>query len=58
MADNNDFIPTLTLDPQGDEQSDAAAATMEAKKERDANAVKLDMSQLSEKEQQAVMEFS
>lgn len=58
MADNNEFIPKLTLDPSGD-TAVAAAATEQANNEaREANAVKLDMDQLSQAEQQAVIEFS
>ncbi len=57
MAENNEFIPTLTLDPTGD-TAVAAAAVEEHRQEREANAVKLDMSQLSENEQKAVLEFA
>ena len=58
MAENNEFIPELTLDPSG---STAAAAMAEAEtkeQEREANAVKLDMDQLSDAEQKAVLDFS
>lgn len=58
MAENNEFIPTLTLDPTGDTAVAAAAAVEEHRQEREANAVKLDMSQLSENEQKAVLEFA
>ena len=58
MADNTEFIPNLTLDPSGDTAAAAAAALEEHKQEREAKAIKLDMSQLSEAEQKAVMEFS
>lgn len=65
MAENNEFIPTLTLEPdleaaaieiENIEDSAASAAAREA--EREANAVRLDLSQLSEAEQKAVLEFA
>ena len=54
---NMDAVPTLTLDPSGTAAAQTAVSA-EAEKARDANAVKLDMSQLSETEQKAVMDFS
>ena len=56
MADNTEFVPTLTLDPMG--TAAATAAAEESDKARDAAAVKLDLSQLSDAEQKAVLDFS
>ena len=58
MADNNEFIPELTLNPTGETAAAAVQAEQANKEERDANAVKLDMSNLSENERKAVMDFA
>jgi len=60
MSDfNKEYVPSLTLDPSSSSGT-ASAVTFseEEQKKRDENAVKLDMSQLSEAEQKAVIEFS
>ncbi|MDR0445932.1 MAG: toxic anion resistance protein [Oscillospiraceae bacterium] len=60
MAENTTYTPTLTLSPD----SATAAATLtdtteeEALAKRDATAVKLDLSQLTEAEQKQVLDFS
>ena len=53
MADNKEFIPTLTLDP-----SSAAEAAVAPSAEEAQAAPNLDMSQLSEAEQKAVLDFA
>lgn len=58
MADNNEFIPELTLNPTGETAAAAVQAEQANKEERDANAVKLDMRNLSENERKAVMDFA
>jgi len=63
MTDSNmdmEFTPSLTLNPDMNTQTAAAQAAEEPAKqaERDANAVKLELSQLSEAEQKQVMDFS
>ncbi|MBR5381197.1 MAG: toxic anion resistance protein [Oscillospiraceae bacterium] len=57
MADSNtEFVPNLTLDPSG---AAAAQAVAEQSDEiREQNAVKLDLSQLSEAEKKAVEDFA
>jgi uncharacterized protein YaaN involved in tellurite resistance len=56
MPDNMDYAPTLTF---GDKAQAAAMETDEAlQAERDAVAVKLDISQLSEADQKTVREFA
>jgi uncharacterized protein YaaN involved in tellurite resistance len=58
MPENNiDFTPSLTLSPVSQEAAAIKAPEAEIAK-RDAVAVKLDMSQLSEEEQKVVREFS
>ncbi|MCF0120453.1 MAG: toxic anion resistance protein, partial [Oscillospiraceae bacterium] len=61
MSDvNNEYIPTLTLDSSAPTAVQTMTAAEEAAKEaeRDANAVKLDLSQLSEAEQKVVTDFA
>ena len=61
MSENStEYVPQLTLDPVGAPAAPVAAAAQSAaaEAERDANAVKLDMSQLSEEEQKVVMDFA
>ena len=65
MSDNLDMTPQLTLTPEADTAAAAAPAAPEApadeaaaQKERDAHAVKLDESQLTEAERKMVDEFS
>ena len=57
---NTEYVPQLTLDPMGAPTMPTAAAvqSQEAEAERDANAVKLDMSQLTPEEQKVVMDFA
>jgi len=50
--------PSLTLQPEQESQPAADAAQLQAQKDRDANAVKLDESMLSEAERKMVDEFS
>ncbi|MDR1589605.1 MAG: toxic anion resistance protein [Oscillospiraceae bacterium] len=59
MSENTGYIPSLTLDPAG-APSAAAVAPPPAEEQalRDAVAVKLDMSQLTEDEQKQVREFA
>ncbi|MGE4483768.1 MAG: toxic anion resistance protein [Oscillospiraceae bacterium] len=54
---NMEAVPALTLDPSGSGAAQTAASA-EAEKAHDTKAVKLDMSQLSETEQKAVLDFS
>jgi len=54
---NMEAVPALTLDPSGSAAAQTAASA-EAEKAHDTKAVKLDMSQLSETEQKAVLDFS
>lgn len=58
MSDNFDYVPQLTLNPDG--PAAAAAAPDEAAKnaERDKNAVHLELEQLSPEEQKVVTDFS
>lgn len=58
LMDNTEFVPQLTLTPTADTAASAAAAVEANRQEREAKAVKLDMSQLSPAEQKAVMDFS
>ena len=67
MSDQKDFMPELTLNPAAAaaemptltlESTVTAEQVEAAKKERDANAVKLDESQLTEAERKMVAEFS
>lgn len=56
---NTQFVPNLTLDPGGAAAAAAPAPAPEkTQADRDATAVKLDISQLSEAEQKTVMDFS
>ncbi len=57
---NTEYVPQLTLDPMGAPTMPAAAAVQaaQAEAERDANAVKLDMSQLTPEEQKTVLDFA
>ena len=60
-AENESFIPSLTLDPNGTAAAAAAAeeeAKVEEAKKEDAPIEKLDLSMLSPAEQAAVTEFS
>jgi len=51
-----EYIPTLTLDPDG--TAAAAAAAQVQEQAREENAVKLELNQLSEAEQKAVLDFA
>jgi len=57
MAENNEFIPSLTLDP-----TEAAPTAYAVEEKKDAvpenDALKADMARLTEAEQKAVMDFS
>lgn len=54
---NEEYIPTLTLDPSAAPTA-TAVSPEDVEKTRDENAVKLDLDQLSEAEQKAVLDFS
>jgi uncharacterized protein YaaN involved in tellurite resistance len=61
MTDNiggAEYVPTLKLDQGGAAAAEAPGEVALDNKKRDENAVKLDMSMLSQEEQQAVMNFS
>ena len=53
---NMEYVPSLTLDPEG--TATAAAAFAEDTAKRDEQAVKLDMSRLTEAEQKVVRDFA
>ena len=54
---NEEYVPTLTLDPSAAPTA-AAVSPEDEEKLRDENAVKLDLNQLSDAEQKAVLDFS
>ncbi len=53
---NTEFVPNLTLDPSSAPVAQAVA--FQTEEDREQNAVKLDLSQLTEAEQKAVTEFA
>ena len=58
MEDNNEFIPTLTLDPTAEAAPAAAAVAVKPEEPAEKAAPALDMSNLSEAERKAVLEFA
>ena len=58
MEDNNEFIPTLTLDPTAEAAPAATAVAVKPEEPAEKAAPALDMSNLSEAERKAVLEFA